>query len=108
MAKTLLQAVNEVLKRVDVIDSTGALSSLTDSARQQHIDRAVQAINEGMDELYSMNGEPKPQAMGENSITLVTGTRSYSLQTDLVTLLWPLRDETNAQYIYEKRATTTS
>jgi len=101
MAKTLLNAVNEVLKRVDVIDTAGELTTLTDSPRQLHIDKAVQAIGEGVDQLYSIAGEPRPNGMGEDTITLVTSTTAYALAADLVTLMFPFRDETNGQYIFE-------
>jgi len=39
--------------------------------------------------------------MGEDSVTLVTSTRAYSLASDLVQMLWPLLDETNGRFIYE-------
>ena len=71
MAKTLLNAVNEILKRVGVISGdSGALTTLTDSARQKPIDVAIQVINEAMDELYSMPGISAPQGQGESTITL--------------------------------------
>lgn len=102
MAKTLLNCVNEVFKRLSFIDSNeGVLTSLTDSARQNWIDTTVQVWNETIDALYIEADLPKPNSIAENTITLVTDTRSYSLQSDLNELLWPLLDETNGQYIQE-------
>lgn len=102
MAKTLLNAVNEILKRVRVISGdAGALTTLTDTARQGPIDVAVQVINEGVDALYAASPEAMPQEQGESTIVLVAGTRAYSLATDLVALRWPLIDKTNAQFIFE-------
>lgn len=100
MAKTLLNATNEILKRVVVIaGDSGLLTSLTDSARQPFIDAAVQVVNEGIEELYSATATPQPSGQAESFITLVTGTRSYALQTDLVRLHYPLIDKVNNQFI---------
>lgn len=102
MAKTLLNGVNEILKRVSVIQGdSGALSTLTDSGRQVYIDLAVQVLNEAMEELYSLANKPMPNILSENTITLVTSDRDYALQTNLVQLLYPLLDETNGQLILE-------
>lgn len=102
MAKTLLNAVNEILKRTGVISGdSGALTTLTDSARQRPIDVAVQVINEAMDELYKLPGLSAPQGQGESTITLATGDKDYSLASDLVRLRFPLIDKTNNQYITE-------
>lgn len=102
MSKTLLNAVNEIFKRVNVIagDAT-ALTTLTDSARQHPIDVAIQVINEGIDELYSYTQEGLPQQQAESTITLAIGTREYSLATDLIRLHFPLIDRTNGQYIVQ-------
>lgn len=102
MAKTLLDGVNEILKRTGVIaGDAGELTTLTDSARQRPIDVAVQAINEGIDELYSASSIPLPNEQGESTVTLVAGTRAYSLAADLVQLRWPMIDKTNNQYLLE-------
>lgn len=102
MAKTLLQSVNEILKRVGMIQGDdGELTSLTSTARQRSIDIAVQVINEGLDELYSIVSVPHPKEQAENTVTLVASTRSYSLASDLVALRWPMIDKTNTQYLYE-------
>lgn len=100
--KTLLNSTNEVLKRVGIIaGDAGALASLTDSARQVSIDVAVQVINEGITDLYAQANIALPSGQGENTLTLVTSTRAYSLQTDVVQLRYPLIDKTNSQRIHE-------
>lgn len=100
--KTLLNSVNEVLKRVGVIaGDAGALSSLTDSARQVFIDTAVQVINEGITDIYATSGIAHPNEQAESTMTLVTATRAYTLASDLVQLRFPMRDKTNNQRIYE-------
>lgn len=102
MAKTLLNACNEILKRVGVVAGDASeLTSLTDSARQRAIDVAVQVINEGIDELYTINGKPLPREQAESTITLVAGTRAYALASDIVQLRYPLIDRTNSQTICE-------
>lgn len=102
MAKTLLNAVNAILKRTQIIaGDSGALTSLTDSARQHYIDVAVQVVNEGNDELYTAAEMPQPNGQGSSTITLVAGTRAYALASDLVRLRWPMIDRTNSQFLYE-------
>jgi len=100
--KTLLQGVNELLKLAKLIQGdSGLLTSLTDSPRQVWVDNAVQAWNVVVEELYSTTSVPQPKELAENTITLVTDTRAYQLQSDLVLLHWPFLDETNGQYIEE-------
>jgi hypothetical protein len=102
MAKTLIQAVNELLKRVGMIHGdSGELTTLTSAARQRSVDIAVQVINEGIDELYTTCGLPLPMEQAESTITLVTNDRDYALASDLVQLRWPLIDKTNNQYIFQ-------
>ena len=102
MAKTLLNGVNEVFKRVGIISgSQGELTSLTDSARQRYIDVAVQAWNEAVEELYTTMDQPMPQELAEDTLTLVEDDRDYALASDLVQLHFPLLDETNNHYIFE-------
>lgn len=102
MAKTLLNCVNEILKRSGFIaGDAGLLTSLTDSARQPAIDQAIQVVNEGIDELYSQSNEALPSQQAESSITLVAGTRAYTLNSAVVQLRWPFIDRTNNQYLYE-------
>src|SRR5690348_1633262 len=103
MSKTLLDGVNELLKRVRIIDTgnTGVLSSLTSSSVQHNIDVAIQVINEGIDELYTASGKSMPGQSAESTITLATGQREYTLASDLVTLKWPMVDRTNTQYLFQ-------
>lgn len=102
MAKTLLNAVNAVLKRVgEVHGDSAALTMLTSPSRQRSIDIAIQVINEGIDEVYTVGERPLPLEQAESTITLVASDRDYSLASDLVQLRWPLIDKTNTQFIYE-------
>lgn len=97
---TLLDGVNEVLKRVGKIaGESGELLTLTDVARQRYVDTAVQIWNELVEQLYSESDLPMPKELAEDTITLVTDDRDYDLASDLVQLHWPLLDETNGQYI---------
>lgn len=98
---SLLNGVNEVMKRVKLIQGdSGELVTLTDSPRQVWIDQFVQIWNEVMEELYSVSDKPMPQELAEDTITLVTDDRDYVLST-FNTLHWPFVDETNGRYIYE-------
>jgi hypothetical protein len=99
--RTLLNGVNEVLKKLNLIQGdSGSLASLTDSARQIWVDSIVQLWNEVMEDLYSTSELPMPQELGEDTITLATNTRAYALSA-YNTLYWPLMDETNGTFIYE-------
>ena len=101
MAKTLLNGVNEVLKKARALDSQGNLSTLTDSARQMFIDTAIQVINEVTDELYTLADLSKPKQLKEATITLVTNQQAYALNSDLILLRreYHLIDEANSQTI---------
>lgn len=102
MAKTLLDAVNQIFMRVNAISGdAAALTSLTDSARQHPIDVAIQVVNEGIDALFTASHISLPKSQAESTITLATNTREYNLATDLTTLYYPFRDVTNSQYIFE-------
>lgn len=102
MAKTLLNGVNEIFKRTAIIaGDAGALTSLTDTARQPSIDQAVQVINEAIDEIYSVSNVALPNQQKESTLTLATSTRAYTLATDLVKLRWPFIDKTNNQRLHE-------
>jgi len=102
MAKTLLNSVNEILKRVGLIaGDSGLLTGLTDSARQVAIDVAVQVVNEGIDDLYAASNVAKPNGQGESTITLATADRSYALVSGLVRLRWPMVDKTNTQFMLQ-------
>lgn len=97
--KTLLNAVNETLKRVKVIQSD--LASTTDSSIQTEINATIQVINEGIDELYSYAKKGMPNEQASSTLTLVLSQRDYALASDLIVLHFPLIDETNTQFIYE-------
>lgn len=99
--KTLLNGVNEVLKRVQIVSESNLLTTLTHSGKQVFIDLSVQAWNEAVDQLYSKANIMTPQQAAEGRITLVANKRKYSLEDDLIQLIWPLQDETNGQYIEE-------
>lgn len=102
MAKTLLNSVNEILKRTGIIaGDAGALTTLTDSARQVAIDQCVQVVNEGIDDVYSVSATPLPNEQAQSTITLTTNTRNYALAADLVQLRYPLIDKTNTQFLYD-------
>jgi len=102
VAKTLLNSVNEILKRAGFIaGDSGLLTTLTDSARQPAIDQAIQVVNEGIEELYSQSNIAMPNEQAESSITLATGTRAYALSATLVQLRWPFIDRTHNQYLFE-------
>lgn len=102
MAKTLLQGVNEVLKKVGILDNDGELTSLSDSARQTSIDLAVQVLNEIVDQVYESADLSKPNQLAERTITLNTGDRDYILHSSLIRLRteYHLIDETNNDIIY--------
>jgi hypothetical protein len=102
VAKTFLNGVNEVLTRVNVIaGNAGLLTSFTNSALQHNIDVTKQVINEGIEELFTASHKSLPTEQKESTIVLLTGIREYSLATDLITLLWPMIDRVNNQYIWE-------
>ncbi len=99
--KTLLDGVNEVMKRAKLIQGdSGALTSLTDSARQVWIDNIVQIWNEIMEQLYATSDTPMPTELAEDTITLVTSDRDYQLDT-FNQLYFPFNNETTGQKIYE-------
>lgn len=102
MAKTLLDGVNEILRKKNMVAGDASLlTSLTDSSRQPWIDLARQVINEGIDEIYSIAERPLPNQMVEATFTLVNGTKAYSLPSNLVRLHWPLIDRTNRRFIQQ-------
>ena len=98
--KTLLNGVNAVLRRVNILTGdTGELDSLTSSPRQVFIDTAIQVWNEATIQLYSSTSGALPTSITEATITLVNGDRDYALASDLVRIYWPLQDETNGREI---------
>lgn len=102
MSKTLLDAVNEVFKRVNnIAGDANALTTLTDSARQHPIDITIQVVNEGIDELYSHSHLSLPNEQAQATITLVAAQQSYPLASNLVRLHFPLIDKTNTEFIWK-------
>jgi len=104
MARTLLEGVNEVLKKVKILDEdSGELTTLTDSARQVYIDTAVQVLNETIDELYSptVADISKPKMLKRGQLTLVSGERTAKLAATSVALRreFHLVDRTNNHVI---------
>ena len=83
---TLLDVVNDVLRRARVIDSVDeVLTSLTDDPLQVDIDMVVDATNDVIREVYQIC-EFTPFETKEGSITLVLDQREYDLPTDIVTM----------------------
>ena len=81
--QTLLQEVNEVLKRAKIIqDTSGELTTLTDSSIQSSIDLCVSAWNDTLDEL--MRTDVFRGETSEATLTLATDTREYSFESDFV------------------------
>jgi len=96
---TLLEGVNKVLRRVQIINSD--LTSLSSSGKQPYIDGAIAIWNEMVLKLYALTEEAMPNEVATSTITLATDDRDYSLASDLIQIRWPLHDTTNGQYIYE-------
>ena len=90
MPLVFLDAVNETLKRVGVIQGdagelvtgTGTDDEFTDSARQTDIDLAIQIWQESMHELLSLGLFANEASTA--TLTLVAGQREYTLATDAV------------------------
>lgn len=100
MAKTLLNSVNEILTRTgEIAGEDQEFTNLTEQARQRAIDTAIQVVNEGVDELYSVTNKAMPLEQAEDTLTLVDGQRDYTLASDLVQLRFPMIDRTNNQRI---------
>lgn len=101
MAKTLLTAVNDTLKRVKQIQGdSGELTTFADSPRQNYIDTAIQIWNEIIVEVYTISELPLPGAVGSSSVVL-SATREYTLPGDLEQIRYPLIDEVNGRFIAE-------
>lgn len=106
MAKTLLNGVNEALKRRGVIQTD--LATLTDSSIQRDIDNTVSLWNETVHELYRISQRSFPTERDSFTVTLVDGTREYDLPADgaqsaepvLLQIVWPGIDETNGHVIF--------
>lgn len=101
MAKTLLTAVNDTLKRVKQIQGdAGNLTTFIDSPRQNYIDTAIQIWNEMIVELYTISDLPLPGEVGSSPLTL-TAAREYALPANLEQIRYPLIDEVNGRFIVE-------
>jgi len=100
-SKTLLNGVNEVLKRTQAISSQSELTSLTSSAKQPSVDIAIQVLNELVHQLYDEAKIPTPNGVGTSTITLIADDRDYELPSDLLRIRYPLIDQTNSDTIYE-------
>lgn len=82
MAKNFLAVVNDVLKRASVIQGdAGELTSFTDSSRQIDIDICKAAINDVIQEIYSLDDE-FPRGTREGRFTLALNKREYTTETD--------------------------
>lgn len=102
MAKTLLQGVNDVLKRIGALKgNSGELASLVDSQRQIKIDLAVNCWNETLIELYELSEISMPNEVATTTITLALNDRDYALPSDLVYIKWPIRNTSNGYLIAE-------
>lgn len=102
---TLLDAVNAVGKRARFLDENTELVSLSNTAKQTFIDITIQAWNEATVELFDVTHRGVPSEVKSATITLVASTRSYSLATDILSIRWPMHDETNGRYIHEWKGT---
>jgi len=102
MAQSLLDLVNEVLRKAGFITGeSGLLTSLTDAARQVEIDIAKRNWNTAISELYSLSKVPYPQEEKTATITLITGQREYTLPSDLVQIRFPLIFEADQHRVDE-------
>ena len=80
MTTTLLSAVNDLLRDVGELSSVSPdLTTLTDSARQIQIDKAVKIWQQSIELLQGW--ADLPQDVGSATISLVTDTREYSLDS---------------------------
>ena len=66
MAKQLIDAVNDILIRTDNLDTDNRLSTLSDSARQNAIDVAIQVINEEITQLYDLAEKDFPTEQAQD------------------------------------------
>lgn len=102
MAKTLLDGVNDVAKKLQIIaGNSGDFTSLTSLPHQHSVDIIIRNWNTGIEDLYSATSVPYPNELASADITLVTGQREYDIPSDLITMRWPLHDITNGEYIHE-------
>lgn len=106
MARTLLQAVNRVMRRTNWVGPNDPITSLTESGRQNVIDGVVDAINAVVRDVYDLIPDQRPTSISESSLTLVTNDRDYALDSDLERLYWPLIQQTNGYEIWPYRSRT--
>lgn len=101
---TLLDGVNRVLSRTNVLKGRAALTSLTDSANQVFIDTAIDNWNEAMEEMYELSPFAHPKMLRSSTITLAENVREYSLHSSLTKLRFDyhLIDQTNNHTITTK------
>lgn len=97
---TFLEAVNESLKRVGLIQGdAGELTTFNDSARQTDIDVMIQVWNEVIEGLYYFH--TFPQEVGEDTFTLVANQREYDVASDFEGFVTDPTDETNGHRLFE-------
>lgn len=101
MSKKLIDGVNDVLQKVQIVRSNKKLTTLTNSAWQIFIDNAVASWNEAVDQVYSKSSVMRPNQGAEETITLREGIREYDLPCDLVQIRWPLHYEAEGRFINE-------
>lgn len=86
-----------------ITGESGALTSLTDTARQVEIDIAKKVINTCISEVYSLANTPIPVEMAVSNITLVAGQREYDLPSNLVQIRYPIIFEEDRHAVLEYR-----
>lgn len=80
---TFLEAVNRVLRLNGIIrGDTDTVATFTDTAHNATLNLAIVAIQDELGDLIS--DKMIPYEMGAGTITLVSGTRTYSLASDFV------------------------
>lgn len=97
MAYTFLQGVNNLLEQAQIIQTD--LTTFTDSARQDFINGAITAWNDAIDNLRQI-GVIKGET-AEDTFSLVTDTREYSLASDFNVMVGDPIDETNKHRLIE-------
>ena len=105
MAKTLLQAVNAVLKRVGQIQGTAEeLTTFVATDRQHRVDYILQLFQLGVDGL--LDEYPAAGGIAQGTLTLVQGTVTYNPETDFIRFIreegriQAMRDATNNRFLY--------
>lgn len=96
---TFLDAVNRILRSARIIGGDDEdLTSFTETQHKTSLEIAKIAVQDEMNELYSVFGLPYERASG--TIVTVSGTRTYSLPSDFVRMWgdgW-IYDGTNRVY----------